>query len=817
LLSIESTDFAFGARDVINLSAGTNAVIGGAGADEITALAGTNAILGDDGKAEFFSNGSLRLIESINLGVGSNDEITLSDGINHVIAGLGADVINVGGGRNFVHGDEGKLEVLTDGSDTTVISTLNASAGTATDIDDIDIGAGYNVVLGGAAGDTIDVNGTAADAVSSILGDNGAIVLQTSTGVLLSIESTDFDFGARDLINLSAGTNAVIGGVGADLITALAGQNTILGDDGRAQFFADGSLRLIESINLGVGSNDEITLSGGVNHVIAGLGADVIDLAAGRNFVHGDEARLEVLTDGSDTTIMSTLNASGSTGNNVDDVDIRTGYNVVFGGVDGDVIDVNDTAVDSVTTIVGDNGSLVYVTSTDVLLTIESTDFDFGGRDLINLATGTNNVIAGAAGDRVTGQSGTNTVLGDDGKAEFFTDGRLRQIESINLAMGGDDGIIFSDGNNNVIGGFGDDLIQGGLSTDVVLGDNGIAYFPTPGRLYEVATNAPAIGGIDDIDGGAGRDTLIGGAAGDLVRGGSDTDFILGDDGFVIFMTDPLFDRIPEIVKTTNPYAASDDVLYGDAGNDWIFGGPGHDEIDGGSGPDVLLGDNACYIRGSVTQGEVTFLFEFDTGVSGGDTIRGGSGNDLIYGQAGPDSLYGEAGEDSLFGGIGRDYINGGTEGDILVGGLGADFLDSGSPEHDIYFVDLYDTWVGYFDTDAIIVGDDVTTQIDWTLFSGMISVEGASRWMHALENVREQVVLSDFDNGLAGYSDEMGSLIGNLGTQSAFEDYRWVVLHRGGMEDGLGALRSEWDSTFLIGIGSYLEARTFWTGQIGW
>ena len=60
------------------------------------------------------------------------------------------------------------------------------------------------------------INGTATDAVSSIIGDNGEIVLQTSTGVLLSIESTDFAFGGRDLINLSAGTNAVIGGLGAD-------------------------------------------------------------------------------------------------------------------------------------------------------------------------------------------------------------------------------------------------------------------------------------------------------------------------------------------------------------------------------------------------------------------------------------------------------------------------------------------------------------------------------------------------------------------------------------------------------------------------
>ena len=70
----------------------------------------------------------------------------------------------MGGGTNYVLGDEGKVEVLTDGSGTTVVRSLNASAGGT---DDIDIGAGFNVVIAGAASDSIDVTGTAGSAKSS--------------------------------------------------------------------------------------------------------------------------------------------------------------------------------------------------------------------------------------------------------------------------------------------------------------------------------------------------------------------------------------------------------------------------------------------------------------------------------------------------------------------------------------------------------------------------------------------------------------------------------------------------------------------------
>jgi Ca2+-binding RTX toxin-like protein len=108
LLEIESTDFTGGAGDTINLTAGVNAIIGGAGADQIIATTGRNTVLGDDGEATFYANGDLKTIASINLGNGGNDVIGLQNGVNVVIGGAGADSITAGAGVNTVLGDEGQ-------------------------------------------------------------------------------------------------------------------------------------------------------------------------------------------------------------------------------------------------------------------------------------------------------------------------------------------------------------------------------------------------------------------------------------------------------------------------------------------------------------------------------------------------------------------------------------------------------------------------------------------------------------------------------------------------------------------------------------
>ncbi|MDA7915380.1 hypothetical protein N9B98_03855, partial [bacterium] len=675
LLSIESTDYEYGGADVINLITGTNAVIGGASGDEISAEAGTNTILGDAGKATFTADGTLQLIESTNLGTGARDTIVLSDGTNHVIAGLGDDDIDVGGGTNFVHGEEGKLEVQSDGSDTTLITTLNAEAGTDADIDDIDIGAGFNVVIGGAAGDTVDVNGTATDAQSYVIGDSGSITLQTSTGNLLSIESTEYDYGGADVINLIAGTNAVIGGASGDEISAEAGTNTILGDAGKATFTADGTLQLIESTNLGTGARDTIVLSDGTNHVIAGLGDDDIDVGGGTNFVHGEEGKLEVQSDGSDTTLITTLNAEAGTDADIDDIDIGAGFNVVIGGAAGDTVDVNGTATDAQSYVIGDNGSITLQTSTGNLLSIESTDYAYGGADVINLLTGTNAVIGGVSGDIITAQSGNNTILGDAGKADFATDGTLQSIESTDLGSGGDDSISLGEGINYVVAGAdvsGDTVVIDG-GTNIVHGDEARVQILDDGSDTTVVStlNANTVSQSDttslddEITINGGRNVVLGGVASDsiIVNEGAtqSRSSIMGDSGQITIETSTT--RVRKL-QSTDVATGDSDVINISAGVNTVIGGAGGDDIHVGSndGRDVILGDS----------GDVIFFESSDELINEISSSYPSSGGD--------DQISFGGGDDIVIAGFGSDFINYSRDGDRIEADTGSDIVlgDSG-------------------------------------------------------------------------------------------------------------------------------------------
>jgi Ca2+-binding RTX toxin-like protein len=761
LLSIDSTDFASGAADSITLTNGTNTVIGGAGGDTISAGAGTNTILGDDGKATFFANGDLRLIESINLGNGGDDSITLSDGVNSVVAGAGSDTVSLGAGRNFVLGDEGRREVLTDSNGaatgTTLISSLNGLVGGT---DSITVGSGYNVVAGGANVDTITVNGTTPGARGIVMGDNGKMTLDNS-GTLLEIESTDFAGGAGDTINLTAGTNAIIGGAGADQITATTGRNTVLGDDGHATFYANGDLEFIESINLGNGGNDTISLQNGVNAVIGGAGADQITagdgtnivlgdegqaaifadgtvrliestnlgvggvdtielqdgtntviagagsdnltLGGGRNFVFGDEGRYEVLTSSGTPTGTTVLNSLNPSVGGQENITVGPGFNVVVGGAASDTVTVDGVAADAVGIVLGDNGRVV-LSNAGTLLTIESTHFASGSGDTITLASGQNTVIGGAGADQITAGGGTNTILGDDGKAVFFTDGAVNTIESINLGNGANDTITLQNGRNIVIAGAGSDTVSVGAGNATILGDEGQyvvtrATGTTTVTAQVIETLNDAVGGNDTISATGGINLVMGGAGSDTITGtnpisGAAPKFtVLGDSGRAELNG---ANQLLELFTKSANTGAADTIQLANA-DDIIMGGDAGDVIDGAEGDNIVLGDHG-HASFDAT-GQLRTITSTDTTSGGDDTISIGSDNDLVFGGFGKETLTATSGDNIIVGDSGRaefaadgqlldvysiqpqdgdqDTITTGTGNDIIIGGTAADTITS--------------------------------------------------------------------------------------------------------------------------------------------
>ncbi|MCX7396249.1 MAG: calcium-binding protein, partial [Planctomycetales bacterium] len=705
LLSAESTSFASGAADTITLTNGTNTVIGGAGADIITAGGGANTVLGDDGEAFFFADGSVRLIQSINLGNGANDIIELQNGTNTVIAGAGADQITLGGGTNYVLGDEGSLEVLTNvngaPTGTTGVKSLNAAVG---GVDNIQIGAGFNVVIGGAAGDTIEVDGNSIGARAVVLGDNGTMTLNNS-GTLLSLQSSDFASGAGDTITLTSGTNAVIGGAGADQITSGGGTNTVLGDDGEAFFFADGSMRLIRSINLGSGAGDTIGLQDGTNTVIAGAGADILTLGGGTNYVLGDEGRLEVLTDSNGiptgTTEVESLN--GSVGG-IETISVGAGYNVVVGGAAGDGITVNGASANAQAVVLGDNGKMIF-SNTGTLLSIESTNFASGAADTITLTSGANAVIGGAGVDQITAGGGTNTVLGDDGKATFFADGSIKTIQSINLGNGASDTIVLQDGLNTVIAGAGSDILTLGAGTNYVLADEGQLEVLTDSNGVATGTTRVnslngTVGGTDQVTVGSGYNAIVGGAASDTIGVNGTTanarGVVLGDNGSMLLSNGGTLLSI----ESTDFAAGATDTITLTNGTNTVIGGAGDEQITAGAGKNTILGDD-----GKATffaNGDLKLIESINLGNGGNDTIAlqngtnsviAGAGNDTITMGAGTNFVFGDEGrrevltdsngvatgntEVSSLNGLvgGTDAINLGTGYNVAAGGAGADTI----------------------------------------------------------------------------------------------------------------------------------------------
>ncbi|MBU2582377.1 MAG: hypothetical protein KJ622_11730 [Alphaproteobacteria bacterium] len=142
--------------------------------------------------------------------------------------------------------------------------------------------------------------------------------------------------------------------------------------------------------------------------------------------------------------------------------------------------------------------------------------------------------------------------------------------------------------------------------------------------LSDAGGSVNALGGNDNVSGGAGSDIVRGGFGNDVISGLFGADRLFGDAGL---------DRL---------YGGDgDDQLFGNADGDFIFGGNGRDRANGGSGVDRIYGGN-----------------DDDVLIGGGhnDLLHGDNGNDRLFGNAGTDRLFGDRGDDRIDGGGGRDH-----------------------------------------------------------------------------------------------------------------------------------------------------------------
>jgi len=265
---------------------------------------------------------------------------------------------------------------------------------------------------------------------------------------------------------------------------------------------------------------------------------------------------------------------------------------------------------------------------------------EHGSRD-IDMADGSygwyvENVLGGAAGDRITGSRYANQLTGNDG----------------------DDTICGEGGDDTINGGRGDDELRGGGGHDQFVflgGDAGKDTLVESRGLVELGWAGG--GGTDTLD----FSDLATAVTVDLnldtvqaVDAGGTIEIRLYAESFGLTL--PIIVPDPANFENVLGSLTAENHLFGNQAGNLLIGGANRDELDGREGDDVLVGRDAR------------------------DVLSGGAGNDVLLGDAGADALQGGGGSeppavdgedrDVLVGGDGGDVLEGGGQDDILIHGL---------------------------------------------------------------------------------------------------------------------------------------------------
>ncbi|WP_283806368.1 LEPR-XLL domain-containing protein [Bradyrhizobium sp. cf659] len=501
--------------------------------------------------------------------------------------------------------------------------------------------------------------------------------------------SIDTEVGGSDTLNGGAGADMLIGGAGVDHVNGGADNDSIAGDNARFDFDPvsgnDGptQVKLIQTTAPGTGGDDVLSGDAGADIIFGGQGADTI---------YGD-------------------NAAGSNGAN-------DGADIVIG--DNGLIRFNGGYV----------GADALGTTIDL---IQTTDASFGGNDTIYGNNGNDILIGGTGDDNVSGDAGLDIILGDQGLFQLFG-GKVTYVKDPGTA--GDDFLTGGAGVDLIIGGLGNDRISGLGGADILIGDEGEAFYALDGVTIvgiDTLSLNPGSGGADAIYGGSEDDIIIGGANSDRLDGGDQKDLMFGDNvslvlnagsgdaidprfraltGTLIYGPDGLAQVAGAFVATVQPVPGGrpawgdwtitlDPTLVASRfGDDYIAGGSGDDEIFGQLGNDTIQGDGTIGALSGLIPS--TFVLPpMDFALAAGGTLHvsaptnvGASRSTTLTVQAsfeglndGDDYIEGNGGSDVIFGNLGQDDIIGGNSSlfslttaalrpdgaDLLFGGAGID------------------------------------------------------------------------------------------------------------------------------------------------
>ena len=660
-------------------------ILGWTGNDNITSGSGGDSLWGYDGSDTLTGGLGNDLIVGDwddGLSVG-NDVLYGGDGNDELIGGPGNDALYGGNGDDyfsFYESDSG-LDSLFGGAGTDSVSIRR-------------VFTSYN--LGTVGFSRIVLN--AAASVEYLLWDNIDLPITGTTGNDLfdfsgttTLLWTGTAFENRIAVDLLAGNDTFIGGMGSEHVTTIgAGDNVQLRDGNDTLSVLDGVI---------TGS----TFSGG-------LGTDVFELGVQTGF------NLPVTTL-SLNVLNSILAASFE--------NIQIGLNVELRGTDQS----ENYNLAPVNFKMYRHDFPILLLGGDDRVFGASGDFfaDGGiGNDTLRSEGGNDRLAGGEGNDFLYGGAG-NDVLDGGGGFDYMVGGEGDDIYSVDSAKD----ILVETGTT------GRDVVWSyralyrmpleieGMAIRRDIGGTGIGN-SLNNSIWGGAGNDSLVGrgGDDTLTSVTGRDTLVGGTGDDLYdlwkgslalvveQDGQGLDTVLTH--LTIYVLPEHVENLVATLSNSNQTLtgnAGANILTGSLGRNFLYGLAGDDTMDGGSGADVLDGgigwdvyivddpldrvndsDGSGVVRSSAatyTLGPSIQRLEMMEVATNAYTYGVGNKNDnFIMASAQGNNLFGEGGNDELRGGISGDGLYGGAGYDTLDSGAGNDYLVGGAG-NDLYLAEI--------------------------------------------------------------------------------------------------------------------------------
>ena len=293
-----------------------------------------------------------------------------------------------------------------------------------------------------------------------------------------------------------------IGGLGADYIQGLGGNDRLTGGDG--DDYLDG------------GTGDDVLTAGrGDDTLVGGAGNDRLYGGIGAQQLYGGEGDDFLRTGNRSSTL------DGGTGNDILQANFNKGATHVLTGGTG--LDSFELTGISVLNRIGTAVFTDFEAGRDGFTVdgMAGTQILNGGMTMTYLATGgfeitldTGDILRfdGAKSEafwRAYGLTGSDTITGSDAGDRMFTG----HGDNVVMSGAGDDFIFFGDGADYAMGGAGNDIINGQRGNDTIFGGDG------DDRIYDSRGN-------NEFYGGAGNDIISTGSDATIVDAGTGDDWI---------------------------------------------------------------------------------------------------------------------------------------------------------------------------------------------------------------------------------------------------------------------------------------------------